>query len=117
MPNERPSETVSLGFGSRSSFTEVACAPQPQGPHGLLYVPPVVDAELRRQQAKHVMTPEYCQTLRDRLTLTHYFSGVEVAFRRTRQGIEVVAAGFDEIAEFRRASTPEQLQGIVYGVG
>jgi hypothetical protein len=63
------------------------------------------------------MTPEYRKTLRDRLTLAHYFADVEVAFRRTPQGIEVVAAGLDEIAEFRRTSTPEEREGVVYGVG
>jgi hypothetical protein len=63
------------------------------------------------------MTPEYRKTLRDRLTLAHYFSDVEVAFRRTPQGIEVLAAGLDEIAAFRRASTREEREGVIYGVG
>ena len=61
--------------------------------------------------------PEYRKTLRDRLTLAHYFSDVEVAFRRTPQGIEVLAAGLNEIAEFRRTSTREQREGVIYGVG
>jgi hypothetical protein len=39
------------------------------------------------------------------------------AFRRTPQGIVVLAAGLDEIAAFRRTSTREQRQGVVYGVG
>ena len=55
--------------------------------------------------------------LRDRLTLAHYFSGVEVAFQRTPQGIEVLAAGLGEIAEFRRSSTREEREGVIYGVG
>jgi hypothetical protein len=39
------------------------------------------------------------------------------AFRRTPHGIVVLPAGLDEIAEFRRTSTREQRQGVVYGVG
>lgn len=118
MPNDRLAETVTLGIGSRTSLAEEMGAPPVHAPpHGLLCVPPEVEAELRRQEAKHVMTPEYRQTVRNRLTLAHFFSGVAVAFRRTPDGIEVVAAGLDEIAEFRRTGTPEKRQGIVYGVG
>jgi hypothetical protein len=80
-------------------------------------VPPDVETEVARQQASHPMSAEYLKTLRDRLTLAHYFSDVEVAFRRTPHGIEVLAAGLDEIAEFRRTSTREQRESVVYGVG
>jgi hypothetical protein len=76
-----------------------------------------VEAEIAKQETNHPMTPEYRKTLRDRLTLEHYFSDVEVAFRRTPAGIEVLAVGQDEIAEFRAASTPDERQGVVYGVG
>jgi hypothetical protein len=84
---------------------------------GLLPVPPEVEAEVQRQAAKQAMTPEYRKTLRDRLTLEHYFADAPVAFRRTPAGIEVLAAGLDKIAEFRRATTAEEREGVVYRVG
>jgi hypothetical protein len=116
--NEPLPETVTLGLGSRSSFVETTHGPPTLArPRGLLCVPPEVEAEVRRQAAKHAMTVEYLKSLRDRLTLDHYFSGAPVALRRTPEGIEVLAAGLDEIAELRRTCTPEQRQGIVYGVG
>jgi hypothetical protein len=111
-------ELVALGVGSRGCLVEEEQeAARHLGVCGPLPVPPEVEAEVKRQEAKHRMTPEYRKTLRDRLTLEHYFSNVEVAFRRTSQGIEVLAAGLAEIAEFRRTSTPEERQGVVYGVG
>jgi hypothetical protein len=116
--NAQPNASVALGCGSRSPLVEAehASIALPQL-RGLLPVPPDVEAEIERQQAAHAMTPEYRKMLRDRLTLEHYFSDVEVAFRRTPRGIEVVAAGLDEIAEFRAATAPEERQDVVYGVG
>jgi len=86
-------------------------------PRGLLPVPPEVEDEIRRQEAKVEMSPAYRKTLRDRMTLAYYFEDIDVAFRRTSEGIEVLAAGFDEIAELRKTNTHEALQGVVYGVG
>jgi hypothetical protein len=111
-------EMVNLGVGSRSSLVDQRPSPVPQfQSRGLLPVPPEVEAEVQRQEAKHPMTPEYRQKLRDRLTLAHYFSDVEVAFRRTPLGIDILAAGLNEIEAFRRTSTSEERQGVVYGVG
>jgi hypothetical protein len=111
-------ELVKLGCGSRSTLVEAEHEPKMVlGLRGLLPVPPEVEAEIGKQEAKHPMTPEYRKTLRDRLTLEHYFSNVEVAFRRTDAGIEVLAVGPDEIAKFRATSTWEVRQGVVYGVG
>jgi hypothetical protein len=116
--NEEPPEPVTLGIGSRSRLVaEVHDAPTLLRLRGLLPAPPEVEAEVKRQEAKQPMTPEYRKTLRDRLTLDHYFSDIEVAFRRTPEGIEVLAAGLDEIAEFRRTTTREERHGVVYGVG
>lgn len=106
--NEGPPEVVTLGVGSRSPLVETGSEPAPlRQRRGLLPVPPEVEDEVQRQEAKYSMTPEYRKTLRDRLTLERYFADVEVAFRRTPEGIEVLAAGLDEIADFRRTSTPQ----------
>jgi hypothetical protein len=117
--NGATQETVALGVGSRSPVVEPADH-EPAvkvSPRGLLPVPPDVQAEIARQEAKHPMTPEYRVTLCNRLTLAHYFSDVEIAFRRTPEGIELLAAGLDEIVVFRRKTTPEERHGVVYGVG
>jgi hypothetical protein len=116
--SEQPPEVVTLGIGSRSSWLTKAHHPAPLPRlRGLLPVPPEVEAEASRQEATNPMTLEYRKALRDRLTLEHYFADVEVAFRRRPEGIEVLAAGLDEIAEFRRSSGRDERQGVVYGVG
>lgn len=120
-PQERSGqarEDITLGIGSRSLLVKWGHAPgAPAGRRGLLPAAPDVEEDVARQEAGRPMTPEYRKTLRDRLTLAHYFSDVEVAFRRTPQGIEVLAAGLDEIAEYRRTSTREEREGVIYGVG
>jgi hypothetical protein len=116
--NEQPHAMVTLGVGSRSPMVDQSREPaRLLGLRGLLPVPPEVEAEVERQEAKHQMTPEYRKTLRDRLCLQHYFSDVQVAFRRTPEGIEVLAAGLDEIAHFRRITPREERHDVVYGVG
>jgi hypothetical protein len=116
--NRGPAESVALGVGSRRRLTDKGQERATQARlRGLLPVPPEVEAEVKRQEGKHPMAPEYRKTLRDRLTLEHYYLDVEVAFRRTPHGIEVLAAGLAQIAEFRGTATPEERLGVVYGVG
>jgi hypothetical protein len=115
---EEPPESVTLGVGSRCGFAEEDREPQKHCQlRGLLPVPPEVEAEVRRQEAQHPMAPEYRKILRDRLTLGHYFEDVEIAFRRTPDGVEVLAAGLDEIAAFRRTTQRDERHGVIYGVG
>jgi hypothetical protein len=117
-PHNRQQEDVTFGIGSRSTLAEKGREPAaPIGRRGLLPTPPDVEALVERWKAMDPLTPEQRKTLRDRLTLRRHFSDVEVAFRRTPQGIEVVAAGLDEIAEFRRTGTREPREAVVYGVG
>jgi hypothetical protein len=111
-------EAVTLGIGSRASLAKGKHKqPSHSQPRGLLAVPGEVEAEIKKQEATHVMNAVYRKTLSDHLTLEHYFPDVEVAFRRTLNGIEVVAVGMEEIAEFRQTTAPEERQGVVYGVG
>jgi hypothetical protein len=84
---------------------------------GLLPVPREVEAVVAREEASHPMTPEFRQTFVNRLTLQFYFEDVDVAFRRTPQGIEVLAAGADEIGAFVKNTPAEQRQGVIYGQG
>lgn len=117
MNENHPTETVELGAGSRSSFLEDREPPHPPQTPGLLPVPPAVEEEIARQEARHPMTLEYKKVLRDRLTLEYFFPDVEVAFRRTPAGIYVLAAGHTAISQFRTTATADQRQGVVYGVG
>jgi hypothetical protein len=64
--DERPTEVVTLGAGTRSPVVEGGNEPAPPQPcRGLLPVPPEVEAEIKRQEAKHPMTPEYRKRLSD----------------------------------------------------
>lgn len=53
----------------------------------------------------------------DSLTLQHYFDGIDVAYRRTTQGVEAVAIGLDEVGELIRTTPQEQRDDIVFGQG
>jgi hypothetical protein len=83
----------------------------------LLRAPARVEAEIDRQEVERPMSAEYRKILRDRLTLEYFFANGEVAFRRTPDGIEILAAGLDEIAQLRKTNKRAKRQGIVYGVG
>jgi hypothetical protein len=92
-------------------------------PRGLLPVPPEVadsvarsDASLLRERGIQV-TPEARQRSLDYQTLNWYYDNSLVLYRRTPQGIEVLAVGSDEISEFLKDHPLETLGGAVIGVG
>ncbi len=92
-------------------------------PHGLIPVPPEVGAVVVREQARllkeHgiIPTPEATQRMVDSLTLQYYFDGIDIAYRRTSQGVEVVAVGLEEVGELIRTTPQEQREGVVFGQG
>jgi hypothetical protein len=95
-------------------------APAPNGvaaPRGLLRVPPEVEQAVAREEAKQRMTPEYRRSLVDRLTLQYYFEDLDIAYRSTPQGVEVLAVGLDEIGALVRNTPSEQRQGVLFGQG
>ena len=53
----------------------------------------------------------------DSLTLQYYFDGIDIAYRRTSQGVEVVAVGLQEVGELMRTTPQEQREGVVFGQG
>src|SRR4051812_3009948 len=79
-----------------------ALDPRTPKPRGLLPVPPevqeFVDREEERIAREHGVriVPEAKQRMRDDLTLQYYYEGSYVASRRTAQGVEVLAVGWDE---------------------
>jgi hypothetical protein len=116
-PIDKPVETVTLGVGSQMSWFENECGQVSSQRPQLLPVPAEVVADIARQESAHPMTPEYRKLLCDWLTLAHYFADIDVAFRRTPAGVELLAAGLDEIAAFLQTSTPDSRQDVVFGVG
>jgi hypothetical protein len=96
----------------------VAARPKPKG---LLPVPPEVEALVAREDARllkeHgiVPTAEDHQRQQDSLTLQYYFEGYDVAYRRTPQGVEVLAVGPTEIGELLHRKSQEELLKISIG--
>jgi hypothetical protein len=85
-------------------------------PHGLLAVPEQVIALLDQERAKH--SPETFAKAEERLlqdwTLSYYYEpfGLEVLYRPTAQGPEVLAVGFDEIHERTEGMNPAKMVGL-----
>ena len=92
-------------------------------PRGLLPVPPEVAESVARMEAEMLeklggpITPEARQRSLDYQTLNWYYDNTEVLYRRTPQGIEVLAAGSEEIDEYLKDHPLETLGGAVFGVG
>jgi hypothetical protein len=92
-------------------------------PRGLLPVAPEVadsvarrEAELLRERGIQI-TAEARQRSLDYQTLNWYYDNTEVLYRRTPQGIEVLAAGSEEIDQYLKEHPLETLSGVVIGVG
>jgi hypothetical protein len=92
-------------------------------PHGLIPIPPEVETIVAREEARllkeHgiIPTAEARQRLADSLTLQYYFDGIDIAYRRTPRGIEVVAVGLEEVGELIRTTPQEHREGVVFGQG
>jgi hypothetical protein len=86
-------------------------------PRGLLPVPPEVEEDVAREQARlqPYFTEEYAKRARDEMTLRYYYEGAYVASRRTPQGVEVLAVGWDEVKKFLEETPLEQQQGVRIG--
>ena len=103
-----------------SEFTDLtlpAHDPNFPKPRGLLPVPPEVEEDVAREQARLQpdFTEEYGKRVRDDMTLRYYYEGSYVASRRTPQGVEVLAVGWDEVRKFLTETPPEQQQGVQEG--
>lgn len=90
-------------------------------PRGLLPVPPEVEEFVACQEARIAredgirIAPEAMQRMRDDLTLQHYYEDAYVAYRRTPQGIEVMAVGWDEASKYLKEHPPETRQDVEIG--
>jgi hypothetical protein len=119
-------DEVELGVGK--DFREVDEQGEPvvltrPKPHGLLAIPPEVETVVAREEVRLLKehgitpTPEARQRMVDSLTLQYYFDGIDIAYRRTTQGVEVVAVGLDEVGELIRTTPQEQRADLVFGQG
>jgi hypothetical protein len=86
--------------------------PPPSPIRGLLPVPPEVAKFVAREVKRLPMSDAARQRLTNTVTLQYYFGGHVVACRATPQGIEVLAAGLDEIGRFFKKVPHEQRQGV-----
>jgi hypothetical protein len=95
--------------------------PNFQKPRGLLPVPPEVDEEVADIDARFIreygvpIAPEARQRMLDNRTLNYYYDDAYIAYRRTPQGIEVLAAGWEEASKYLKDHPPETRRDVVIG--
>ena len=84
-------------------------------PRGLLPVPPEIAEEVSREQASQqpYHTDDYAKLTRDDWTLTYYYEGETVASRSTPEGVEVLAAGWEEVGRFFEETPSENRRGVM----
>jgi hypothetical protein len=91
-------------------------------PRGLLAVPPEVGQQVADFEARFIrehgapMAPEARQRILDDWTLNYYYDDAYIAYRRTPQGIEVLAVGWEEASKYLDDRSPEYRPDIVVGV-
>jgi hypothetical protein len=113
---------ISKDFREADEHGEPPVLTRPK-PHGLIPTPPEVEASVAREEARLlkergiIPTPEARQRMVDSLALQYYFDGIDIAYRRTPHGVEVVAVGLEEVGELIRTTTQEQREGVVFGQG
>ena len=88
-------------------------APSPL--RGLLPTPPEIAELVAREVDRLPMTTEARQRITHDWTLQYYFGGHEVAYRKTPKGVQVLAAGLEEIGQLLRRLPYSQQKGIVFG--
>jgi hypothetical protein len=126
LPAASEAESVELGIGK--DFVEVdeqgaPSVPARLHPRGLLPVPSEVEAIVAKEEARlweaHgiIPTSEARQRMVDSLTLQYYFDGIDIADRRSAQGVEVLAVGLEELGALIRSVPQDQREGVVFGQG
>lgn len=90
-------------------------------PRGLLPVPPEVaesiaayEAELIRKHGTSC-TPEARQRMLENEVLNWYYDNAYIAYRRTTQGVEVLAVGWEEANKYREEHPLDDRRGVIIG--
>jgi hypothetical protein len=91
-------------------------------PRGLLAVPPEVaewvadfEARFAREYGAPV-APEARQRMLDDSTINYYYDNAYIAYRRTPEGVEVLAVGHEEANRYREEHPPETRRDVRIGV-
>jgi hypothetical protein len=90
-------------------------------PRGLLPVPPEVAEFVARDEAECIrkhgtgFSPEARQRILDNNVLNWYYDGSYVAYRRTPQGVEILAVGWEEAHKYLDEHPDATQQGVVMG--
>jgi len=90
-------------------------------PRGLLPVPREVEEAVASSEARitrehgFIIAPEARKRMRDDWTLQYYYDGQYVASRRTPEGVEVLAVGWDEAHKYREDHPPETRRDVRIG--
>jgi hypothetical protein len=90
-------------------------------PRGLLPVPPEVAEWVAREEARILrehgiqIAPEARKRMLDDWTLNYYYDDAYIAYRRTPQGVEVLAVGWEEARKYLDDRSPEYRQDIRVG--
>jgi hypothetical protein len=91
-------------------------------PRGLIPVPPAVAKSVADSEARFIqehgapMAPEARQRILDDWTLNYYYDDAYIAYRRTPQGVEVLAVGWEEVYKYMDEHPPETRQDVEIGV-
>ena len=91
-------------------------------PRGLLTVPPEVAEQVAEFEARFVrehgfsIAPEARQRMLDDWTLNYYYDDAYIAYRRTPEGVEILAVGWEEASKYRKEHPPETRRDVVIGV-
>ena len=90
-------------------------------PRGLLKVPPEVAEQVADFEARFVrehgvsIAPEARQRMLDDWTLNYYYDDAYIAYRRTPEGVEVLAVGWEEARKYLKDHTPETRRHVRIG--
>jgi hypothetical protein len=112
--NHRDCESVELGIGSRSHLADPVRPVPGVRPHGLLDVPPEVEAEIAREEDQLFeetgsrLTADARWKLIIDQTLDWYFRDQWVSYRETPQGVDMLAVGPDEIGRLMQSGLSRQ---------
>jgi hypothetical protein len=91
-----------------------------ESPRGLLPTPDFIAALVDREEKRLLLTkklritPEAKQRITDTYNLQFYFGGQAIAYRETPKGVEVLAAGFQEIKKLTKCLKPTEYVGIIH---
>jgi hypothetical protein len=98
------------GGQGRDKFPTAA----PSRLRGMISAPSEVKRLVAREASKRIMSDEARQRLLDDFTLQYHFGGCDIAYRRTVEGLEVLAVG-SEIGKLFKELPPEAQSGVILG--